>query len=206
MALRRLPKPSMATTLDRLAPIDQLRQVDELVIRGECGADAVVHQRGLNRRLRLLDQARNPEIGGNDALGRKFLQCLEDRLPPGEVTAWTRPSLPRGGERRGFCFSPRARMLAFSSAEVFRHAEGGVLRTLVGDGTSLSSGMWRTAGGLFMECFPADGRTEPSRRPFDPSPSSTRLSLSVSARSAQPITELQCRNPWSRPPPGGNVA
>ena len=77
------------------------------------------------------------------------------RRPPA-VTAWT-PFSPGEGCTTRFCLSPRARMLAFSSAS--SAAEGGVLRTLVGDGTSLSSGMFRTADGVVVMCgFFRDGR------------------------------------------------
>ena len=113
------------------------------------------------------------------------------RLPPA-VTAWT-PFSPAEGWTTRFCFKPRARMLAFSSAS--SAAEGGVLRTLVGDGTSLSSGMFRTADGVVvMGGYSATGgqsllSSYETRTTLHP-----HLSLSFSAKSAASIMEPQCRN------------
>src|ERR1700722_18534350 len=75
------------------------------------------------------------------------------------MTARTPSSSAEGCATR-FCSKPRARMLALSSAS--SAAEGGTLRTLVGDRTSLLRGIFRTAGVVVMAGVLRDGRTRAS--------------------------------------------
>ena len=116
------------------------------------------------RRFGLFDQARHLEAGREHAFGGEFLQDLE---PPaagndGVHVLGRRPS----DERRGSASIRCARMLASSSAS--SAAEEGVLRTLVGDSTSLSSGILRRADLAVMAGTPCDGRAGAVSRPVKP--------------------------------------
>ena len=92
------------------------------------------------------------------AFGGELLQGLEPPAAGGDGVDTLRRR-PRDGPPGSA--SARGRwMLALSSAS--SAAEGGVLRTLVGERTSLLSGILRTADGVVMAGYSCDGRTEPS--------------------------------------------
>jgi hypothetical protein len=63
--------------VDRRAGVDQCRHRGEFVRRVHRGAHRVFHQRGFERRLVFLDEARRLVIGRDHALGSEFLQRLQ---------------------------------------------------------------------------------------------------------------------------------
>ena len=83
--LRLAEEPLRLTRSDAVAGFDQRRHRGEFVRRVHRGAHRVFHQRGFERRPRLLDKARHVVISRDDALGGEFLQRLE---PPAASRDW----------------------------------------------------------------------------------------------------------------------
>lgn len=70
--------------LDRLARVYQTRHRDELVCRVHHRANRVLHQRGFESLLELLDQAGDLVISGDDTLGGELLQRPETPAASGD--------------------------------------------------------------------------------------------------------------------------